>query len=54
MATQKIDRMIDAVRSALAGWEHLAKQAGVSTASRTDIATTLAKIDRDFLAVAIE
>ena len=48
VATQKIDRMIDAVRSALAEWEHLAKQTSVSATSRTDIATTLAKIDRDF------
>jgi serine/threonine-protein kinase HipA len=48
VATQKIDAMIDAVRSALADWEHLAKQTGVSATSRTDIATTLAKIDRDF------
>jgi serine/threonine-protein kinase HipA len=48
VATQKIDAMIDAVRSALAEWEHLAKQTGVSATSRTDIAMTLAKIDRDF------
>jgi serine/threonine-protein kinase HipA len=48
VATQKIDVMIDAVRSALAQWEHLAKQTGVSATSRTEIAKTLAKIDRDF------
>jgi serine/threonine-protein kinase HipA len=48
VATQKINVMIDAVRSALAEWEHLAKQTGVSATSRTDIVTTLAKIDRDF------
>jgi serine/threonine-protein kinase HipA len=48
VATQKINGMIDAVRSALAGWERLAKQTGVSATSRTQIATTLAKIDRDF------
>lgn len=48
VATQKIDVTIDAVRSALAEWEHLAKQTGVSATSRTDIATTLAKIDREF------
>jgi serine/threonine-protein kinase HipA len=48
VATKKIDAMIDAVRSALAEWEHLAKQTGVSATSRTDIATTLVKIDRDF------
>jgi serine/threonine-protein kinase HipA len=48
VATQKIDAMIDAVRSALAEWEYLAKQTGVSATSRTDIAKTLAKIDRDF------
>jgi serine/threonine-protein kinase HipA len=48
LATQKIDLMIDAVRSALAEWEHLAKQTGASATSRTDITKTLAKIDRDF------
>jgi serine/threonine-protein kinase HipA len=48
VATQKIDRMIDAARFALAEWDHLAKQTGVSATSRIDIATTLAKIDRDF------
>jgi serine/threonine-protein kinase HipA len=48
VASQKIEGMIDAVRSALAEWEHLAEQTGVSATSRTDIATTLAKIDRDF------
>ena len=48
LATQKIDVMIDAVRSALAEWEHLARQTGASATSRTDITKTLAKIDRDF------
>jgi serine/threonine-protein kinase HipA len=48
VSSQKIDVTIDAVRSALAECDHLAKQAGVSAASRIDIATTLAKIDRDF------
>lgn len=48
VATQKIDRMIDAVRSALAEWEHLANQTAVSATLRTDIAQTLAKIDQDF------
>jgi serine/threonine-protein kinase HipA len=48
VAPRKIEVMIDAVRSALTGWEHLAKQTGVSATSRTDIAATLAKIDRDF------
>jgi serine/threonine-protein kinase HipA len=48
VAIQKIDHMIDAVRSALAEWDQLAKQTGVSATSRIDIGTTLAKIDRDF------
>jgi serine/threonine-protein kinase HipA len=48
VATRKIDAMINAVRSALAEWEHLAKQTGVSATLRTDIATTLAKIYGDF------
>jgi serine/threonine-protein kinase HipA len=48
VSSQKIDFTIDAVRSALAEWENLAKQTGVSATSRTDIATTLAKIDQDF------
>lgn len=48
VALPKIGHMIEAVRSAVATWAHLAKETGVSAASRTDIRATLAKMDRDF------
>ena len=44
----KVSQMIEQVRDGLGRWDHLAKQAGVSAISRTEISTTMTKVYSDF------